>query len=169
MPTRPRRPLERRGERGLTGPELENLLTGDNLLDHEREPFRSEAARRKAWKKHGAFVMSLQGQPAQGETFGLSRGVYFEIGTRPYAWWRYESPEPRRLLSGDPAGALPERGFSKGAPTFLVSCEAARNIRYESEEEYLRRLDLLTKGEKSFFETQQTKGKEHDTTGGTQE
>jgi hypothetical protein len=88
--------------------------------------------------------MSLQGKIApRGTSFKLSGRPYFKLFERPAAWWDYESPESRKLLSGDPSGAFPERGLFKGKPNSYKSLKACNELIYESEKSYLIRLNLL--------------------------
>jgi hypothetical protein len=94
----------------------------------------------------------LQGREAQGETFGLPRGsLYFGLFERPAAWWTYEAGESRRLLRGDPSGALPEHGYIKGVPRMFTTYEAQRAMRYETEAEYLARHGLLNEQERAVL------------------
>ncbi len=152
MPRRPVRPIQRRIDGSLlTGREMEHLILGFEILDEKEAPFNSDKQRRRCWKKHRNHILALQGQKAQGESFGLSSGVYFDFFTRPAAWWDYDTPEPRRLLKGDPADALPEHGYLKGVPVNHRSFEARQEKKYESEVEYLQRHGFLTDTEKEVL------------------
>lgn len=69
-------------------------------------------------------------------------------GCRPWAWWRYDSPEPRRRLGGK--GEV----FAPGKLDFGIELDwIARSVdrdnppRYESEAAYLSRHGLLTEAE----------------------
>jgi hypothetical protein len=150
MPYRPKKAIQLKNEAGITGLELENLILGFNILDGD-EPFKNENHRRNTWNKHRNYIMSLQGKPCQGQAFGLSQGVYFGFFERPAAWWDYEAPEPRRLLSGDPKGALPEKGLLKGKPRFFKDYQTYQTLIYETEKQYLIRLNLLNDVEKRLF------------------
>lgn len=66
-------------------------------------------------------------------------------GRRPYAWWRFESSEPRRRLDRKERPGRGELRF--GVPRFLRTSEDFL-AEYESEEAYLRRLGLLTATER---------------------
>lgn len=81
---------------GLTGPQIEDLILGYCFFE---EPFKDNEERRECWKRNRDFIMGLQGKSVQGEAFGLSNGVYFDYGTRPSAWWKYEVPGQRRFIS----------------------------------------------------------------------
>ena len=126
--------------------QLEHLLKGYVLLDPRRPVFKSESERRRAWVKNRDFIFSLQGKKCQDETFGLNSSIdfYFLPFTRPEAWWRYDSPEPRRMLAGDPAGIIPEDGLIKGVPRSYRSREAWEGMTFESERDFLTRHNLLT-------------------------
>ena len=79
--------------------------------------------------------------------------------TRPWAWWRFDAPETRRVVGIDPMimgdetdrlpafedPTLPEffRGSYFGKPSIVDG------FLYEDEEDYLRRLDLLLPGEEA--------------------
>ncbi len=61
-------------------------------------------------------------------------------GTRPWAWWTFDAPEPRRLIDGTPDRVSPAAVTWLGMPS-------AHACTYESEAAYLRRLGLLLPGE----------------------
>jgi hypothetical protein len=81
------------------------------------------------WLEHGAQITH-----SWARRFG---------GTRPSCWWRFESPEPRRLLRG--AGGIPAgcvATFAYGLPCGLwISGTPAP--RFESQFQFLRRHHLL--------------------------
>lgn len=99
----------------------------------------------EAWREHGARV--------------LARFVRDHPGTRPWAWWLADAPEPRRRLggTGDPlrfarlAFGVPD---SWQTAAHAGSC-MARGVPvdprdppvFESEATYLKRLALLTPAE----------------------
>ena len=117
---RPKKAVARRTEGGLSPEELENLISGFNLLDGDDPAWATDdAERRQIWETHKTFIMSLQGQPCKGESFAFGLGhVYFEYGTRPEDFYRYtEGLEPR--------------------------------MQHESEADYLERLGLLNDAEKA--------------------
>jgi len=149
MGLKPRRVIERRGESGLTPEELERLISGFNILDGDDPAWATDdEARRQVWLRHREYVMSLQGKPCQGESFAFQRGtIHFPLFSRPHAWWQYDAPEPRRLLSGDPVGRLPEHGLLFGKPKMFRDWESYNSMVFESEEAYLERLGLLNDAE----------------------
>ena len=79
-------------------------------------------------------------------------------GTRPWAWWEHDAPEKtRRCIDGPGSHYLAEHehapGYnptkvSFGLPTCLSGWDFKNPSRYETELEYLGRLDLLEDGEK---------------------
>jgi hypothetical protein len=82
----------------------------------------------------------------------LAAWVRERSGSRPWAWWRFNAPEPRRLLSG--RGVLLEqrwRGLRvplhRGLPTF-DSIDETDPPKFESEAAYLERLGLLEPDER---------------------
>lgn len=122
MPVRPRKEITRRASGGgLTWPELADLIQGFCFFD---EPFFDDQARRKCWKTHCKYIMGLQGKDVQGEAFGLSQGVYFDFGTRPAAWWKYEAPGPRRFISctNDFCPYFSECPVAQNIPTETPQC-----------------------------------------------
>lgn len=87
----------------------------------------------------------------------LSQHIPSWPGTRPWAWWKFEATELRRNLGPDwddedETGQLDPRDYPQdsngnlkrrfGRPCIFDGC------RYETQEEYLRRLKLLTPEEK---------------------
>lgn len=68
----------------------------------------------------------------------LAAWVDARPGTRPWAWWRFEAPEPRRIVSGRARVA----GEFFGLPDMATPGEMVAV--YESEAAYLERLGLLT-------------------------
>ncbi len=82
----------------------------------------------------------------------LVRFVAQRPGTRPFAWWAFDAPEPRRKLGGS-GQTWSELGCYK--PEFVFGIEELdpRTInrrdlpRYESQPAYLKRLGLLVPGE----------------------
>lgn len=102
---------------------LYELLTG---FDHFGLGFSDLAEARAAW--------DLVREPF------LAGHVERRPGTRPWAWWAFEAPEPRRMLEGSPGRISPVAETWFGMPT-AHACE------YESERAYLWRLELLEPGD----------------------
>lgn len=105
----------------------------DNLLDRGMPAvlriFTSEQARRRAWQasRDGLLAEYVRTNPL----------------SRPRAWWDYDAPEPRRVVSGPP---LPEGVvLSCGVPRCHAPGDPERE--YETEAAYLRRLGLLLASE----------------------
>ena len=68
--------------------------------------------------------------------------------TRPWAWWTFDATEPRRQTSDGPANSTMTDGLpGEGKLNYgIPQCFAAAhdwNIEYESQGEYLERLDLF--------------------------
>jgi len=61
-------------------------------------------------------------------------------GTRPYAWWKFEAPEPRRQVAPGPESIGPANWF--GCPSSFQGVPG--DGMFETEGEYLDRLGLLT-------------------------
>ena len=73
----------------------------------------------------------------------LSTWIEQHPGTRPYAWWRFESPELRRQMEPGPESIGPPDWF--GCPSSFRGMP--HDGMFETEGEYLDRLGLLTPGE----------------------
>jgi hypothetical protein len=131
------------------------LITGTGFDYNRRWPERSNFdAMRKAWEelRHELLPEWIREHP----------------GTRPYAWWKFDAPEPRRHMEPHEWGAafkmlLAERGGATGtkggrpkaggnhATIARLSRELGvpeRTAKYESEVGYLMRLNLLTDDER---------------------
>lgn len=144
---------------GYTREQIEQLLTGRNWLERgfgTHENCDVEAMRR-AWKELRNELLPdwIAGHP----------------GTRPYAWWRFDAPEPRQRIDGKPhpfddphrdfevdrlapspdsRARYYELGF--GIPRLrLGSIPDELNAEYESPPAYLNRLGLLPDDEKSLI------------------
>ena len=101
-------------------------------------------------------------------------------GTRPTAWWKYDSREPRQRLGGTGQPAHDVSAYAEeyefGLPTiwvqqagFLagVAVDPSDPPTFESEAAYLRRLDLLQAGEserlsRADYEPEAIKGESED-------
>lgn len=120
-----------------------NELSGDELMELMIGPagatssaFESPFARRDAWLEHCDDLM--------GET---------NAGTRPWGWWEFEAPEPRRVCS---TRVLSEP--TTGQPATIVSGDGfVSRVRHdgvvedrETREQYLLRLGLLSKSERAL-------------------
>ncbi len=134
----PGRPERAESLKDLEIHELDELRQGhslEGLLRHEPEHpdpgldvtsgqsvFPTEGHRRREWERHRHLLLA---------------GA--EPGTRPWAWWRHESPdEPRREVLGEP--------YHGGAGIGFVRCEEL-----EPERVYLERHGLLSAGEKALL------------------
>jgi hypothetical protein len=106
----------------------EHLLTGQDwsVLDG---PLLDDGALRLAWEQLRDEL--------------LAEHVAEHPGSRPWAWWRWDAPEPRRQVRPGPEPI--------GPPTWYGMPARYRGIppddMYESERAYLTRLNLLRAGE----------------------
>lgn len=70
--------------------------------------------------------------------------------TRPWAWWRFDAIEPRRMLHAGrlgPSGPVESFGMpSRFGPAGDANAPGDLPV-YESQRDYLTRLSLLTEGE----------------------
>jgi hypothetical protein len=123
---------------------LEKLIRGYPMLDDPDKSKLPDDKLKKHWQKSKDFVMGLIGQGIKTiiPDFWF-RGVIIPWGCRPAAWWQFDAPEPRRVIAGDPTGAMPEKGLRFGVPRFYKSVMAHNSLIYESEFQYLKRQNLL--------------------------
>lgn len=87
---------------------------------------------RQAWEEHRESI--------------LAEHIKEKPGTRPWAWWRFDSPEPRRQINPGPETSGPANYFGKPR---RYSDMPPKDM-YETETDYLRRLGLLTKAEQQI-------------------
>ena len=130
-------------------PDLE--LTSERAIDlicgfplYPAKPFRDDEHREKVWRRHEAAILA----GARDTDPGLKT---YEPGTRPVAWWTYSAPEPRRQLSG-PRGLELRAELYRGIPALWPDRPERLGVVFETEREYLERLDLLLPGEAEELE-----------------
>ncbi len=92
------------------------------------------------WQEHGTAI--------------TAEWVARQPGTRPWGWWRFEAPEPRRRLGGTGTPKHEVLAFVPvyrcGIPMYWLdsSIDPGDPPRYESQAAYLARLGLLAPGER---------------------
>ena len=97
-----------------------------------------EQGLRELWKRARAEVLTtwIKGNP----------------GTRPSAWWKFDTREPRRLLSGAGCPAWVVLGYAEsytcGLPTLWAGFEPSDAPIFEGQTAYLSRHSLLLASEK---------------------
>jgi hypothetical protein len=143
----------RRGQFEREEPEFDRAAFLTDMLfdfaDSRGNPADHEAELRGLWPEREAEVLSWYSK-------------HFP-GTRPWAWWRFSAPEPRRRLGGTGTAYGPAFGYYQtyvyGFPTVWFSrAETAcrNNVQpidprdpptFEGGPMYLRRLGLLAPGE----------------------
>ena len=142
--------LTHSGDYDLDWHELTEEITaiGEHLFG-TYEPCGGLDGYKKAWEKYRAKIMSMLGHG-------------FPPGSRPDAWWMFDSPEPRLQLSGSPPISAdytgettyrfdPSRMMIRGIPSAWETMAAADSAVFETELEYLARLGLLLLGEKEMI------------------
>jgi len=118
------------------------------------------------WDKQGFISGHFFGKPFDdGKDSELIRDTWFTFreflfdeqvkerpGTRPWAWWEFEAKEPRKQIKGDPEirqsmdfGILDKNKLWFGVPCIGVPPD----YQFETQFDYLKRLNLLLKGEES--------------------
>jgi len=126
----------------------QTLLTGRDFFDHY-----TDAELREAWRSWRGDL--------------LADWIAERPGTRPWAWWRYDAPERRQRIDGKPhpfdsierEETLAEHhadapqhvrdlhyALSWGTPRMLITRDCFE-AQYETEVDYLSRLELLEPGE----------------------
>ena len=147
---RPRRKTKRRKPTEYTPAHIRHLLSGNDFFG---AGFPDNRSMQEGWESLRAEI--------------LPEWIREHPGRRPYAWWRFDAPEPRRRIDGrlhpfdDPerqekieriaqqpgtaadfAARMTETFF--GLPARKYPADFGR---YESELDYLRRLGLLAANE----------------------
>ena len=120
----------------------------DGFFDHKKNDTDFEAMK-KCWAEIGKKV--------------LADFIEENPGKRPFAWWKFSAREPRKLISGI---EHPESGFGQGTNEreyyygvpnpisfFCDDRDKTQRPVYETQFEYLKRLNLLTDYEKSLVES----------------
>lgn len=162
--------IRRRAEvRGLRSEWVEFLFRGHLIAEQLAFLEPSEAEARAMWAAHGGQLLRwwLDGIPADA-----FRSVHFGFvgcekanpaGTRPWAWWRFDAPERRRLIAvGELIGPSLQTRIVERAPIAEDEVQAwsvGKNwfgepsptcggiFRFETEAAFLMRHGLLTKAE----------------------
>ena len=104
---------------------------------------------------HGHDWPMLRGEPMDDDELAEAWGVLGDEllaafiaeqpGCRPWAWWRWQAPEPRLQINDGPE-PLPGHGLWFGKPRGYTG-QPPEDM-FEPEAEYLERLGLLTAGER---------------------
>ena len=170
---RVRRRIKQR--KGYSQTHYDELLKGQGFFDGwSLEKLKQKA---QSAKYHNADNAELLVQQVKDVLVEMRELWYFEIGTmlpdwiaenpgtRPWAWWKFDAPERRKRIDG-PCHPFdnPERiervstngtelwdnNLSLGKPSILV-VEDCFDAKYETQLDYLKRLDLLIPAEKRCF------------------
>jgi hypothetical protein len=164
MPRKNAKAILRRGAVGLP-PEndLEHILHGYCMLDGTGP----SAPDSILWERYGSTLMSLQCIECNGSVPWHSDPYFFAAFERPALWWTCGpgAEEPRRLLSGDPAQAMPEKGLERGVPRWFKTMH--HGCVYETQRAYILRRGLLTDLERELLEVEKQNGTEEEN-GGTE-
>ncbi len=144
MPKKPKRGPVKKGGSELSQDQLCFLVSGYCLngaigvdrfeVDGELLPFTSAEAMAAAYKKHQAAVEV---------EVTVERQWSHEL--RSWGWWKYEAPEPKRQLSGPKP--LKENYIHRGEPALWENFEDCQAAIFETDGEYLTRLNLLQPGD----------------------
>ena len=105
------------------------------FMDHPEFPFVSQGEREVVWAKYRKHLIAKCHEPRVLKGFcdpGRNQ-------LRPDEWWLVDAPEPRRVLNG--AIELDKNGTYDKEPVF------------ESDGEFLARLNLLTSEDRAYMQT----------------
>ena len=135
MPRKPVKPRAKRVQTTMNELELEYLLLGENMMDGDDPGFKSDEEARQCWEQNRDFVLSLQKKTGDGSFITKGTGdVYFDHFTRPWGFWKFDAPEPRRF----------EMKWHRSNATLDY-----RYPEYETERAYLERHNLFNEAEKA--------------------
>ena len=128
----------------LSPDQKEYLIEGETLDDDF--PFQSIETMAAAWKHHRAAILA---EMPEIEHFEGGR-VSIEPRLLPWVWWRLESTEPRKQLAGRKPPRDPEELWRTffGRVVLWKSYEDSATARFETDQEYLKRMKIKTGGEK---------------------
>lgn len=154
-----KRRIDHRRRRTFSQLHVETLCTGHDYFGS----FASDDERREAWDELGPAILDAWRE--------------LNPGTRPDAWWTHDAPERRRCINGvhpfdDPAhrerAAAIKAEFPAGLDLLALWQGKPRycgkdqfDLRYETQADYLDRLDLLTDGERAALAVESPGGKTH--------
>jgi hypothetical protein len=153
MPRMPRRSMSARVTIDSVWLRLK-LLDGHSypfLLDGQDEPPEDEI--REAWEQLRDWIVHVHvfGLVAEGDdpTLYLSNDFLRKHpGSRPWAWWKYDASEPRRQIGDGPEAIGPPDWF--GLPRGYRGFHNPKA--FETEADYLERLDLFLPGEAELLD-----------------
>ncbi len=127
----------------LSPVQREELLTG-LAYPALGQGFDSDAQRRQAWQRHRDELLTYWTTPADPDAprgdLGSPRPG--GPGLRPWGWWRYDAPEPRRLVAGI-GESVDGSPAAFGIPSRWRQLDGDDPPRYESERDYLQRCNLV--------------------------
>jgi hypothetical protein len=112
------------GIEDLSGPDAMDLLVNLTGLH--------ETMQQEEWEKHKKTL--------------LAEWITASPGSRPWAWWMWDSPGPRQLISG--TGTVSGKQLYKGVPLYWRTYDEGDLPTYESEASYLDRHGLLKADER---------------------
>ena len=150
----------------LSIPEVALLLTGRGR-GNRWSPGSSHKDPEAAWAAHGEALTAFwtdrhrRGQKYKLPITGGPRICVPGPGHRPWAWWNFTARHPRQILLEDGTGkSLFKTNFgrglkldwdqSRGRFSFGIPSSHPPGIQFESERQYLARLNLLLPEEKSI-------------------
>jgi hypothetical protein len=147
-----------RARRGYEDEHITTLLTGADHFSAFRKPVPSIISHRSHddWDDAPEVEARLREAIEEMGDELLAEWVATKPGTRPWFWWRFIAPEPRQCLTGPHRYTRPEYArvphrYYFGVPRFAMAPEFGAGEEYESERDYLERLDLLTDHERNLI------------------
>ena len=132
--------------------DLRYLMMGNSMLPIDERESRMKAI----WEKHKKYIMSYyaDGEQYTGEDETMQiviRQAEPTPGTRPFAWWKWDSKEKVKQILED----CPKQHYCQNFK--WEPCITSRYIfvkrcgKSESQLDYLTRLNLLTENEKELL------------------
>lgn len=111
---------------------------------------------REGWEDAPAVAARVQACIADCGDEVLADWIAVRPLTRPWFFWRYIAPEPLACIAGTPRYDRPEyadvpRRYRCGLPSIALAPDWGKSDEYESERDYLIRLNLLTDHERELL------------------
>lgn len=146
----------RRTSTDYTATEMEALCDGCDCLGEFHARVRDRHGRRDREAERDAALVAMSAAWEDLRDYLLPTFIAEHPGTRPWAWWAFDAPEPReQVLSCEETGWRPITDrVSRGVPAEFAPIPSSEHPygmfppvpepMYESEFDYLMRLNLAT-------------------------
>lgn len=138
--------IKKKAQPKLTNQQIEFFIFGTNFLDCLKPAFKNEQHMRDMWAKYGEHIL-LTYRDFQREPEDTFRMLSYESGTRPWAWWKYDAPEMRSILTGEVVPFSNKVYFGE----WQQISSATPDLKWESQFVFLKRHSLLFEGEERDY------------------